>query len=288
MHRPIFLRKRIFAMKLNNGIEIPSMGFGTYRMAPEDTVASVKCAIAAGWKHIDTATIYGNEKEVGQAVRESGVPRSELFITTKLQGLDRGYDSALKAFDHSLESLGMDYIDLYLIHWPASPFFHDDWKKQNADSWKAMERLYREGRIRAIGLSNFMPRHAEELLKTAEIFPMVDQIEFHPGWLQNDCTRYCREKGIVLEAWAPLVKGDILGNEIICSIAAAHDCSAAQVVLSWVHSQGIIPLCKSNTPSRIAENLLAPGITLSDEEVGMISSISGAIGRQYNPDCCNF
>lgn len=273
---------------LSNGYEIPSMGFGTYRLAAEDTAAAVKCAIESGWRHIDTATIYGNEKQVGQGVRESGVPRSELFITTKLQGRDRGYDSALKAFDLSLRMLGMDYVDLYLIHWPASPFFHDDWKQLNADSWRALERLYREGRVRAIGVSNFMPRHFNELLKTAEIVPMVDQIEFHPGWMQKDCTDYCREKNIVVEAWAPLIKGEVLSNNILTDIAASHGCSAAQVVLSWVLYCGLIPLCKSATPSRISENLKACEITLSDDEVAAISAMSNCGGRCYNPENCDF
>lgn len=273
---------------LSNGYNIPSMGFGTYRMAPEDTVASIKCAIEAGWRHIDTATIYGNEKEVGQGVRESGIDRKELFITTKLQGRDRGYDSTLKAFDKSLEMLGMDYIDLYLIHWPASPFFHDDWKRQNAETWRAFERLYREGRIKAIGLSNFMPRHIDELLKTAEITPMVDQIEFHPGWMQKDCTDYCREKGIAIEAWAPLIKGNILSDSLIHDISVAHGCTEAQTVLAWVLACGVIPLCKSVTPSRIAGNLLAAGIKLTGEEIAAISAMSNCGGRCYNPDNCNF
>lgn len=273
---------------LSNGYKIPSMGFGTYRMAPEDTVASIKCAIEAGWRHIDTATIYGNEKEVGQGVLESGIDRKELFITTKLQGRDRGYDSTLKAFDKSLEMLGMDYIDLYLIHWPASPFFHDDWKQQNSETWRAFERLYREGRIKSIGLSNFMPRHMNELLKTAEITPMVDQIEFHPGWIQKDCTDYCNEKGITVEAWAPLIKGDILSNSLIHDIAIAHGCTEAQTVLAWVLACGVIPLCKSVTPSRISENLLAAEIKLTEEEVASISALSNCGGRCYNPDNCNF
>lgn len=275
---------------LSNGTAIPAMGFGTYRMEPEKTAATVKCAIEAGWRHIDTATIYGNEKEVGQGVRESGVPREELFITTKLQGRDRdkGYDGALRAFDLSLEMLGMDYVDLYLIHWPASPFFHDDWKRLNADSWKAMERLCREGRIRAIGVSNFMPRHLKELLKTAEIVPMVNQIEFHPGWLQKDCTDFCREKGIAVEAWAPLIKGEVLTNGVIGNIAAVHGCSPAQVVLSWVLSQDIIPLCKSVTPSRIAENLKSGDLVLTAGEIAAISAMSGCGGRCYNPDNCDF
>jgi diketogulonate reductase-like aldo/keto reductase len=264
------------------------MGFGTFRMAPEDTVEAVKCAIEAGWRHIDTAAVYGNEKEVGLAVRESGLARKQIFVTSKLWNADRGYDSALRAFDQTLERMGFDYLDLYLIHWPASPFFHDDWKKQNADSWKALERLYKEGRIKAIGLSNFMPRHINELLKTAEIKPMVNQIEFHPGWMQKDCTDFCKEHGIVLEAWAPLIKGEILSDSAIRNIASAHGCSEAQVVLSWVLACGIIPLCKSVTPSRITENLKAAEIKLTPEEVSAISSMANCGGRCYNPDCCDF
>lgn len=273
---------------LSNGVSVPGMGFGTYRMAPGDTAAAVRCAIESGWRHIDTATIYGNEAEVGQGVREAGVPREELFITTKLQGRDRGYDSALKAFDLSLQQLGMDYVDLYLIHWPASPFYHDDWKAQNADSWRALERLYREGRIKSIGVSNFMPRHLDELLKTAEIVPMVNQIEFHPGWMQKDCTDYCNAENIVVEAWAPLIKGDALGNGVIVDIAAAHACSPAQVILSWVFSCGVLPLCKSVTPSRIAENLAAADVVLTPAEVAAISDLHNCGGRCYNPDNCNF
>lgn len=275
-------------MKLNNGIEIPAMGFGTYRMAPEDTVAAVKYALATGWRHIDTAAFYGNEKEVGQAVRESGIPRQDIFVTTKLWNTERGYDSALRAFDHSLEALGMDYLDLYLIHWPASPFFFDDWKKLNSDSWKALERLYKEGRVRSIGLSNFMPRHILPLLDSAEVMPQVDQIEFHPGWMQQDCLDFCREKGITVEAWAPLIKGEVLENGVIASIAASHSCSPAQVVLSWVLACGVIPLCKSNTPARIRENLDSRNIILTEDEVAAISSLSGCGGRCYNPDKCNF
>jgi len=276
------------SITLSNGYRIPKMGFGTFRMAPEDTVEAVKCAIEAGWRHIDTAAVYGNEKEVGLAVRESGLAREQIFVTSKLWNADRGYDSALRAFDQTLERMGFDYLDLYLIHWPASPFFHDDWKKQNADSWKALERLYKEGRIKAIGLSNFMPRHINELLKTAEIKPMVNQIEFHPGWMQKDCTDFCKEHGIVLEAWAPLIKGEILSDSAIRNIASAHGCSEAQVVLSWVLACGIIPLCKSVTPSRITENLKAAEIKLTPEEVSAISSMANCGGRCYNPDCCDF
>lgn len=276
------------SITLSNGYRIPKMGFGTFRMAPEDTVEAVKYAIEAGWRHIDTAAVYGNEKEVGRAVRESGFPRKKIFVTSKLWNADRGYDSALRAFDQTLERMGFDYLDLYLIHWPASPFFHDDWKKQNADSWKALERLYKEGRIKAIGLSNFMPRHINELLKTAEIKPMVNQIEFHPGWMQKECTDFCKEQGIVLEAWAPLIKGEILSDSVISNIASAHGCTEAQVVLSWVLACGLIPLCKSVTPSRIAENLKAAEIKLTPEEVSAISSMANCGGRCYNPDCCDF
>lgn len=275
-------------MKLSNGIEIPSMGFGTYKMAPEDTKASVLCALRSGWRHIDTAAFYRNEAEVGEAVRESGIARSEIFVTTKLWNADRGYDSALRAFDRSQEALGLDYVDLYLIHWPASPFFWDDWKKINADSWQALERLYKEGRVRAIGLSNFMPRHILPLLEGAEIAPMVDQIEFHPGWMQQDCLDFCREHSIVVEAWAPLIKGEALSHPVITGIAGRLGWTPSQVVLSWVRACGVVPLCKSVTPSRIAENLAAGSLELGPEDVAAISALHAVGGRCYNPDCCNF
>ena len=275
-------------MKLSNGIEIPSMGFGTYKMAPEDTKASVLCALRSGWRHIDTAAFYRNEAEVGAAVRESGIARSEIFVTTKLWNADRGYDSALRAFDRSQEALGLDYVDLYLIHWPASPFFWDDWKKINADSWRALERLYKEGRVRAIGLSNFMPRHILPLLEGAEIAPMVDQIEFHPGWMQQDCLNFCREHSMVVEAWAPLIKGEALSHPVITGIAGRLGWTPSQVVLSWVRACGVVPLCKSVTPSRIAENLAAGSLELGPEDVAAISALHAVGGRCYNPDCCNF
>lgn len=275
-------------MKLNNGIEIPSMGFGTYKMAPEDTKASVLCALRSGWRHIDTAAFYRNEAEVGEAVRESGIARSEIFVTTKLWNADRGYDSALRAFDRSQEALGLDYVDLYLIHWPASPFFWDDWKKINADSWRALERLYKESRVRAIGLSNFMPRHILPLLEGAEIAPMVDQIEFHPGWMQQDCLDFCREHSMVVEAWAPLIKGEALSHPVITGIAGRLGWTPSQVVLSWVRACGVVPLCKSVTPSRIAENLAAGSLELGPEDVAAISALHAVGGRCYNPDCCNF
>ena len=275
-------------MILSNGVVIPDMGFGTYKMAPEDTRASVLCALQSGWRHVDTAAFYRNEAEVGQAVRESGLPREELFITTKLWNTDRGYDSALRAFDRSLEALGLDYIDLYLIHWPASPFFWDNWKQLNADSWRALERLYRENRVRAIGLSNYMPRHIKALLETAEIKPMVDQIEVHPGWMQRDCLEFCASEGMAVEAWAPLIKGEALGHPVITGIAASHCCSPARVVLAWVLACGVIPLCKSVTPSRIADNLQAASLRLTKEEVDAISALHDVGGRCYNPDNCNF
>ena len=264
------------------------MGFGTYLMAPEDTYGSVSCALRSGWRHVDTAAFYRNEAEVGAAVRDSGIPRADIFVTTKLWNTDRGYDSALRAFDRSSALLGLEYVDLYLIHWPASPFFHDDWRQLNLDSWRALERLYREGRVRAIGLSNFMPRHIRPILAEAEVAPMVDQIEFHPGWVQRDCLDFCHERGIAVEAWAPLIKGAALSHPVITGIAAAHGSSPAQVILAWVRACGVIPLCKSVTPSRIAENLAAADLALTPDEVEAISALGYCGGRCYNPDNCDF
>jgi diketogulonate reductase-like aldo/keto reductase len=275
-------------MILKNGVEIPGMGFGTYKMPPEDTKESVLCALRCGWRHVDTAAFYRNEAEVGAAVRESGVPRKEIFVTTKLWNADRGYDSTLRAFDRSMAALGLDYLDLYLIHWPASPFFYDNWKQINADTWRAFELLYKEGRVRAIGLSNFMPRHILPLLDAAEIAPMVDQIEFHPGWMQQDCLDFCWEQGMAVEAWAPLIKGEALSHPVITGIAKVRGVTPAQVVLAWVRACGVIPLCKSVTPSRIVENLAAESLQLTADETAAISALHAVGGRCYNPDCCNF
>lgn len=263
-------------MNLNNGLTIPSLGFGSFLIPPgDDTVNAVLCALQSGYTHIDTAAIYRNEQSVGEAVRRSGIPRQDLFITSKLWNSERGYDTTLRAFDRTMEALGMDYLDLYLIHWPANRLmFGDDAERLNLDTWHAMERLNKEGRIRTIGVSNFMPHQLKLFFDEAETIPAVDQIEFHPGFTQQACVDFCHEKGIVVEAWSPLGRGAALTDGLIQSIASKHGRTPAQVVIRWVLQKGVLPLVKSVNPARIAENLQVLDFALDQADMDAIATLS--------------
>ena len=274
---------------LNNGVKIPTPGFGTF-LTPDGAtcVEAVKAAIAAGYTHIDTAAVYKNEKSVGEGIKESGIKRENLFVTSKVWNTERGYDKTLKAFDKTLSDLGLDYLDLYLIHWPANELqFGKDANQQNVDTWKAMERLHEEGLIRSIGLSNFMQHHAEPVMAKANICPMVDQIEYHPGFTQKECVEFCQKNNILVEAWSPLGRGNVLDNPLLKSIAANHGKSVAQVVIRWVMQTGVLPLAKSVTPSRIKENIDVFDFELSQQEMFEIASLKAdRIGS--DPDTCDF
>ena len=233
-------------LKLSNGVTIPGLGYGTYQTPPEDAYRAVTDALAVGYRHIDTAARYGNESGVGQAVKDSGLKREEVFITSKLWNTERGYDKAMAAFEKTLAELGTDYLDLYLIHWPANEKqFGQEAAALNLDTWRAFEDLYKAGKIKAIGVSNFMPNHLEALLAQAEIKPMVNQIEVHPGWPQTEAIRYCQRNDILVEAWAPLGEAAALSNPVLAKIAAKYDHTPAQVCLRWEIQQGILPLPKS-------------------------------------------
>lgn len=275
-------------IKLNNGVEVPALGYGTWQTAPEVCREATLCAIRTGFRHIDTASLYKNEAEVGQAVRESGVPRSELFITTKVWNTERGYGRTLRSFDESLERLGTDYVDLYLIHWPAVSSQYECWKELNAETWKAMERIYSEGRARAIGVSNFMPRHLEPLLDSATVLPAVNQIEYHPGWMQKECVDFCTSRGIAVEAWSPLANGDAFGMPLLQELSAKYGRSISQIVLAWVMSHGVVPLSKSVTPGRIAENFAAAEFSLSPEDIARIDALEPCGGKCRNPDLVKY
>ncbi len=273
---------------LSNGYEIPCVGFGTWQTPDGETaVASVKKAIEAGYRHIDTAAVYGNEESVGKVIRESGVAREDLFITSKVWNTERGYESTLKAFDVTMEKLGLDYLDLYLIHWPASSSQFDNWVELNKETWRAMVELYQAGRLRAIGVSNFLVHHLEPLMD-AEVKPMVNQIEFHPGQMQEETVRFCKENGILIEAWSPLGTGRMLTNETLMAIAKEYDKSVAQLCVRWCLQNEVLPLPKSVTPSRIEENLNVFDFTIKDEDMETINAMEYFGGSGSHPDEVKF
>ena len=278
-------------IKLNNGVEIPCVGYGTFRTDPAVTAQAVQDAIAAGYRHIDTAKVYENEAGVGQGIKAAGVPREELFVTSKLWNTDRGYEATKAAFQASLDRLGLDYLDLYLIHWPANEKqFGADAAKINAETWRAMEELYEAGKIRAIGLSNFMPHHVAELLKTAKIKPMVDQIEVHPGWTHAEEIKKLQVMDIVVEAWGPLggQGATVLVDPTMQKIAAAHGKSTAQVSLRWILQQGVVPLPKSVHVDRLKQNMELFDFELSNEEMQTIAALPNLGGQCKDPDEVDF
>ncbi|MDR1298653.1 MAG: aldo/keto reductase, partial [Oscillospiraceae bacterium] len=259
---------------LGNGVKIPCVGFGTWQ-APdgEVAVAAVREAIAAGYRHIDTAEMYENEVSVGRAVRESGVARSELFITSKLANPAHGYDATVAAFEGTMSKLGLDYIDLFLVHWPNPAATRDIWKEANAGTWRAFEEFYASGRARSIGVSNFRPHHFDALLETAKVTPHVNQILLCPGETQDSVRAYCDARNILLEAYSPLGTGRALTDPVLLSIAEKYSKTPAQVCINWSLRHGWLPLPKSVTPSRIRENADVFGFDLPDDDDAAIASL---------------
>lgn len=274
---------------LNNGLEIPEIGFGTWQIPDGKEVKNaVLYALESGYRHIDTAKIYENEKGVGEAIEDSNIPRGDIFLTTKVWNKDRGYDSTLKAFEKSLELLNTDYLDLYLIHWPANAQQFDNWKELNAETWRAMEDLYDQRKIKSIGVCNFLVHHLEALKETARIDPMVNQIEYHPGYLQQEVVDYCKGNHILVEAWSPIGSGRILENEELKSIADHYKVSVAQLSIKFCLQNGILPLPKSVTPKNILSNLEVNNFTISDDDMQRISSMDEAGFSGLNPDFVEF
>lgn len=272
-------------IKLHNGVEIPKIGFGTYKSqdGPE-TISAVKNAILAGYRLIDGASVYQNEKSVGQGIKESGIPREELFITSKLWNDDKGYEETKTAFYKTLQDLDLEYLDLYLIHWPIAKKSRSFWEQANNDTWRAMEELYKEGKIKAIGVSNFFPHHLEALMKEATIMPMVNQIEFHPGVYQKEVLDFCKEHNIVVEAWAPLAKGSVFTDPVMLYLSEKYNASISKITLNWIMEKGVIPLPKSVTKERIISNFDTSGIKLQKEDIEKIDAIVGYAGSGTRPD----
>ena len=273
---------------LNNGYKIACIGFGTWQTPDGDTaVNAVKDAVKLRYKHIDTAAIYGNEVSIGKAIKESGINRNELFITSKVWNKERGYKTTLAAFDKTLNDLQLDYLDLYLIHWPASQNQFKDWDNINLETWKAMTELYKAGKIKSIGVSNFMPHHLKSLMET-EVKPMVNQIEFHPGFMQEETVKYCNDNNILIEAWSPLGTGKMLNNSTLKEIAAKYNKSAAQLCIRWCLQNNTLPLPKSVTSSRIKENTEIFDFNISDEDMKIINSMEYCGGSGHHPDKVSF
>jgi diketogulonate reductase-like aldo/keto reductase len=274
---------------LSNGVKIPCIGFGTWQTPDGDiAVSSVKAALKAGYRHIDTAAIYGNEESVGRAIKESGVPRKEIFLTTKLWNTEHGYEPAIRAFEESARKLGTDYFDLYLIHWPNPVNFRGNWQQANADTWRAFEELYKAGKVRAVGISNFHERHIEPLLKTAAIAPQVNQIRLCPGNTQDAVVEYSRSKNMLLEAYSPLGVGKVLSSPEIKIFADKYGRSVAQICIRWSLQRGYLPLPKSVTSERIEENTKVFDFEISAEDVGKIAALTGIGGLDQNPDETSF
>lgn len=270
---------------LSNGVKIPCLGFGTWQTPDGETaVSAVLSAIGAGYRHIDTAEGYGNEKSVGAAVKKSGVDRKELFITSKLWNSNHGYEKTLAAFEKTMKRLDTDYLDLYLIHWPNPIAFRGNWRDANAGTWKAFEELYRAGRVRAIGVSNFRPHHLEELMKTATVAPMVNQIRLCPGDTQDETADFCRSRGILLEAYSPLGTGRIFGVPEMKALAEKYGRSVAQICIRWSLQRGYLPLPKSVTPERIEENARVFDFELEEADVRLIAGLKGCVGYSADPD----
>ncbi|MEU6164592.1 aldo/keto reductase [Streptomyces tanashiensis] len=266
---------------LNNGVEIPQLGFGVFQVADDETTAAVTAALEAGYRSIDTAAIYGNEAGVGRALSTSGLAREDLFVTTKLWNADQGYDATLRAFDDSLAKLGLEYVDLYLIHWPTPA------RDLYRESWRALERLADEGRIRAAGVSNFQPEHLRRLMDGAAVTPAVNQIELHPALRQSELRAFHGEHGIATEAWSPLAQGAVLDDPAIVAIAAAHGKSPAQVVIRWHLQLGNVVIPKSVTPARIRANVDVFDFVLTDEEMAAVAGLDRGLRTGPHPDQLN-
>lgn len=273
---------------LHNGYQIPIIGLGTWKSPKDQTTVDAICAaVKAGYRHVDTAAYYQNEVSVGEGVRACGIDRSKLFVTSKVWNSDRGYEKTMAAFEQTMANLDLDYLDLYLIHWPAAKHQFENWEEINLSTWKAMTELYKSGRIKAIGVSNFLPHHLEALMQT-EVHPMVNQIEFHPGYMQSEVLEFCHKHNIVVEAWSPMGAGRLLTHETLMDIAAKYNKTTAQLCIRWCLQHGTIPLPKSIHPARILDNTKVFDFVISDEDMAIINAMPYCGKGISHPDSVNF
>ncbi|WP_152394414.1 aldo/keto reductase [Paenibacillus guangzhouensis] len=269
-------------VKLNNGVEMPWLGLGVWKVTDGQEVSNaVKSAIEFGYRSIDTAAVYQNESGVGQGIKDSGIAREELFVTTKVWNSDQGYESTLQAFEESRKKLGLEYLDLYLVHWPVK-------EKKYIDTWRALEKLYNDGLVRAIGVSNFHIHHLKDIFEVSGIVPVVNQVEYHPLLAQRELHAFCSSHNIVLEAWSPLMQGKLLDDKTLTEIAAKYGKSVAQVILRWDLQNGVITIPKSVNPARIAENGDIFDFELSHEDMERIQSMNKEQRVGPDPDHIDF
>lgn len=262
--------------KLNNGIEIPALGIGTYRSQPgRETVEAIEFALELGYRHIDTAAMYGNEKEVGQVIRESGIKREEIFVTTKLWNDDHGFKNTLSAFDRSYKNLNIDYIDLYLIHWPVTG--------RRVESWKALEKLYGEGIVKAIGVSNYTIRHLQETLNNSEIKPAVNQVEMHPFLYQKDLIDFCEKHDVRIEAYSPLTRGTKFKDPVIISFVEKYGKTPAQIMIRWALQNEFVVLPKSVHQNRIKENSEVFDFEISESDMAILNELNNDFRITWDP-----
>lgn len=273
---------------LSNGMTLSSIGFGTYKSKNgQEAFSAVLNALECGYRLIDTAEFYGNEESIGKAVKASGLARAEVQITSKVWNTNRGYDNTMRAFERSLKTLGTDYMDLYLIHWPANSIQYSEPDKVNLDTYKALISLYEQGVVKAIGVSNFKPHHLEPLMYT-NIKPMVNQIEFHPGFMQSDTVAFCKDNDILVEAWSPMARGEIFAHPVIDSLSKKYNCTPAQLCVRWCLQHGVLPLPKSVTPERIKSNKDVFFFGISDEDMRLINSMTFCGGSGHDSDRVEF
>lgn len=270
--------------KIYNGVGIPCVGLGTWQSNDETAKLAVLSALSLGYRLIDTAAAYGNERGVGAGIAASGLAREEVFVTSKLRNAAHGYKATLEAFEGTMERLGLEYLDLYLIHWPNPVQFRTHWEESTAGTWAAFEELYKAGRIKAIGVSNFMPHHIDTLMKTATVKPMVNQLKLCPGITQPEIVRYCNENGIVIEAYSPFGTGTVFENDEMKRISQKYGKSIGQICLKWSLQMGFVPLPKSANPMRIKENGEIFDFDLTSEDMSAIAGLVGSCGEAPNPD----
>lgn len=269
---------------LSNGMEIPCMGFGTYNPKGGDNCAMIRTAIEAGYRYFDTASLYETERALGQAVKESGIARKELFIASKVWIDEMGYSQTKQAFERSLHRLQMDYLDLYLIHWPRQFVDDTDWRERDIETWRAMEELYEEGKIRGLGLSNFLPHHMDNILQHGKIKPLVDQLEIHPGYSQEAASAYCKSKDVWVQAWSPLGRSRLLEHPFLMKLAAKYGKSVAQISLRFLLQKEIIPLVKASSLERMKENMDIFDFEITKEDMSILECMPQEAWSGEHPD----